>query len=67
MAEVKYPDIIVVLVGKDGNALAIVGAVKKALERAGVPEEETGKFVDEAMAGDYDNLLRVCMAWVNVE
>jgi len=63
----KYPDITVRLVGEDGNAFAILGKVKQALRLAGVSREEQLNFQDEAMAGDYDHLLRTCMEWVEVE
>jgi hypothetical protein len=66
MAEVKYPDVHVQLTGQDGNAYAIMGAVGKALRRAGASAEEIKQYQDESMSGDYDNLLRVAMAWVNV-
>lgn len=38
--EVKYPDITVKLVGNNGIAFAILGKMKTALEKAGVPKEE---------------------------
>jgi hypothetical protein len=63
---VKYPEITVELSGEDGNAFAVMGAVRKAMRRAGVPAEEIGAFCDEAMSGDYDHLLQTCMAWVEV-
>jgi hypothetical protein len=65
--EVKYPDTIVRLVGKNGNAFAILGAVKKALREDGVPQGEIDKFLEEASSGDYDHLLQTCLKWVNVE
>lgn len=62
----KY-DIKVQLTGNDGNAFAIMGAVKKALSRAGATKEEQEQYVRESMSGDYDNLLRVAMEWVEVK
>ncbi len=64
--EIKYPDIEVTLVGSDGNAFSIIGAVTKALRRGGVPKEEISLFSTEAMSGDYDKLLQTVMWWVNV-
>lgn len=64
--DVKYPDIEVELVGQDGNAFAIMGAVSKALRKAGVSKEEIDQYKEESMSGDYDNLIRVAMSWVNV-
>jgi len=63
---IKYGEITVELVGKDGNAFAIMGAVSKALRTAGVSKEEIDEFMGEAMSGDYDDLLQTCMNWVNV-
>lgn len=63
----KYPKIEVKLVGEDGNAFAILGAVSKALKKAGASKEEVIEFQEEAMAGDYDNLLQTCMRWVTVK
>jgi hypothetical protein len=63
--DVKYPDIEVQLTGEDGNAFSIIGRVRKALQRAGVPDAEIKEFSDEAMSGDYDNVLQTAMKWVN--
>lgn len=65
--DVKYPDITVTLSWEDGNAFFVMGKVVKAMRMAGVPDEEVRAFQEEAMSGDYDNLLRACMRWVNVE
>ena len=64
---IKYPNINVKLVGEDGNAFAILGRVQGALRSAGVPPEEVKAFLAEATSGDYDKLLRTCMAWVSVD
>ena len=66
MSDVKYPNVEVQLSGEDGNAFAIMGAVQKALRRAGVDAEEIAKYKEESMSGDYDNLLQTAMRWVNV-
>ena len=63
----RYPDVTVRLVGEDGNAFSIMGRVRGALRRADVPQDEIERFTAEAMAGDYDDLLRTVMAWVDVE
>jgi len=44
-----------------------MGAVTRALRQAGATHEEIAKYTTEAMSGDYNNLLRVSMEWVNVE
>lgn len=54
------------LVGQDGNAFAIMGRVRKALKDAGY-HELAKKYIEEAQAGDYDNLLAVTQEYVEVE
>lgn len=66
MSGPKYPNVVVQLVGRDGNAFAILAAVRKALRRAGVSKEEIDQYVEEAMSGDYDHLLAVTMQTVDV-
>lgn len=63
----KHDEITVKLAGEDGNAFAILGQVQKALRRGGVPQSEITEFLDEATAGDYDELLQTVMRWVNVK
>ncbi len=65
IAEPKYPDVYVQLSGEDGNAFFIIGRVRKALRQAGVSNAEIDAFGDEAMSGDYDNVLRTVMRWVS--
>lgn len=60
----KFPHIEVKLIGKDGNAFAILGHVTKAMRRHGVPDVKA--FLQEAMAGDYNHLLATAMRWVSV-
>lgn len=62
----KYPEVEVQLVGEDGNAFAILGRISYALREAEVLDKEIKEFRAEAMSGDYDNLLKVCMEWVTV-
>ena len=67
MSEPKYPDIKVKVVGEDGNAFSIIGRVSQALKRAKIPKEEIEQFQEEATSGDYDDLLRTVMNWVDTE
>jgi hypothetical protein len=62
----KYPDVEVELVGQDGNAFAILGAVSKGMRMAKLPKTEIDLFMAEAMNGDYDHLLQTCMKWVTI-
>jgi hypothetical protein len=43
-----------------------MGTVKSALKKAGASNEELDKYLADSMSGDYDNLLRVAMEWVEV-
>ena len=63
----KYKNITVQLTGQDGNAFAIMAKVSGALRKESVPEIEVEQYLSESMEGDYDNLLRTAMNWVNVE
>ena len=62
----KYPQVVVEMVGVDGNAFTILAAVRKALRQNGVPEAEVSEFVAEATSGNYDHLLATVAEWVNV-
>lgn len=64
MSNMEKPE--VKLAGEDGNAFSIIARVKKALRKAGYPEEHIEKFTEEATAGDYNNLLQVCCKYVDV-
>ena len=64
---VRFPDVTVQLSGEDGNAFFILGKVFKALCRAGATNQELKEFDEQAKCGDYNNLLRTCMEWVNVK
>jgi len=66
-SECKYPEVVVALVGGDGNACAVLGAVQKALRRAGVAREEISQYIAEATNGDYDHLLATTMRWVTAK
>jgi hypothetical protein len=63
----RYPDVVVELVGQDGNAFNILAIVNRALKSYGIEKDERDAFMAEARAGDYDHLLRTCMKWVTVE
>jgi hypothetical protein len=63
----KYPNITVELVGRDGNVFAILGACNRAMSRAGLTPVQREEFITEATAGDYDHVLRTVMNYFNVE
>jgi hypothetical protein len=62
----KY-NVTVQLTGEDGNAFAIMAAVKRGLQKAGASKEEITQYTMDSMSGDYDNLLRTAMKWVEVQ
>lgn len=53
------------LVGVNGNAFSVMGYTARALKREGL-RDLVGKMHEEAMAGDYDNLLAVCMKYIDI-
>lgn len=63
----KFPNVTVQLTGNDGNAFFIMGAVTRTMRRSGCTKEDIDKYREDAMSGDYDNLLRITMETVNVE
>lgn len=63
----RYPHARVRLVGEDGNAFAILGRTKRALQSAGASGEDVAEFMREATAGNYDQLLATVMRWVEAE
>ena len=67
-AKMKGPEITptVKLSGQDGNAFSIMGRVSEALRKNGADVEYIKTYFDESTSGDYDNLLRVAMKFVNV-
>lgn len=52
------------LVGEDGNAFSIIGRVLKALKRSDQPEA-AAEYLERARSGDYDNLLRVTLEYID--
>lgn len=66
ISEVRFPDVEVELSGQDGNAMVIIGSVRRALRRAGASAAELEEFFADATSGDYDHVLQTCMRWVVV-
>jgi len=52
------------LVGVDGNAFSVMGHTSRALKREGL-RDLVDEMREKAMSGDYDNLLRVCMEYID--
>jgi len=55
------------LVGEDGNAFAIIGRTVAAMKKAKIPKETIDEYQKKAISGDYNNLLRVTMEYVDVK
>ena len=54
------------LSGLDGNAYALMGSFSRQARKEGWSKDEIEMVMTECRSGDYDNLLRVTMDWVNV-
>lgn len=65
-SDVRYPEVVVELTGRDGNAFAIMATVSRALRRAGVSEDEILAYREESQRGDYSDLLATALRWVLV-
>lgn len=53
------------LVGVDGNAFAIMGYTARALKNEGL-RDKVSEMQQRAMSGDYNNLICVCMEYVDM-
>lgn len=56
--------VVVKLVGEDGNAFSILGRVRNAMRKAQWTSQEIEEYTKKAQSGDYNNLLRVTMEYV---
>jgi hypothetical protein len=65
---VKAPKIIpeIRLDGDYGNTFSILEKVTEELIKAGAGKEYIEKYLNEAVAGDYDHLLGVTMKYVDL-
>lgn len=53
------------LVGVDGNAFCIMGYTARALRNEGLGGK-INEMQERAMSGDYYNLIRVCLEYVDM-
>lgn len=53
------------LVGIDGNAFSIMGYTGRALKEVG-RSGLVKKMQSEAMSGDYNHLIQVCMGYIDM-
>lgn len=62
----RYPDIHVRLHSR--NPFALVSAVRAAMRKQRVDDEELRRFSDEAMAREEpDHMVDVCSSWAEIE
>lgn len=61
----KFPGVPAIVY--DGNAFAVMGAVRKAMKQNGATKEDVDAYMEEATKGDYDNLLIVSSDYVDIQ
>jgi len=66
MTSPLFPNVKVKLVGEDGNAFSIMGRIQRAMRSEGIDQNAIDKFLSECKSSDYDNLLQVCMKYVDI-
>lgn len=67
MVKIKEPRPEVELVGKDGNAFFILGAVQRVLKNSKLyTNEEIHSIMDEMTEGNYNHLLQIAMKYCEV-
>ena len=54
------------LIGEDGNVFFILGKAVREAKRAGWDEEKIKQFKEDAMSGDYNHVLQLCMEHFDV-
>jgi hypothetical protein len=57
---------IVKLVGTNGNSVALIAKARESLRKSGMSSQEIKEFVDDAMSGDYDHVLRTIMKYCEI-
>lgn len=53
------------LVGIDGNAWSIMGAVGQAMRKHGYSNQAKGEMVEDSMSGDYNHVIQTAMFWTD--
>lgn len=51
--------------GVNGNALSVVEYVKNAMRQEGASKEQIERYVEEALSGDYNKVLRISMEYLS--
>jgi hypothetical protein len=60
----RHEPAVLTLVGIDGNAMGVMGAVRRALRKAGWTSEEVDLYLKFSMSGPYEELLAYASALV---
>ena len=55
------------LSGCDGNVFSVLGKARQAAQGAGWDEEQIKAFFELAVAGNYDEVIQLCMKYFEVE
>lgn len=63
---IKHPEIVVQLVGQDGNVFNLMGIVANALRKNGFGEEVQEFITDVTSSKSYHEALAVMIRWVDV-
>ena len=51
--------------GVNGNALSVVAYVKNAMKQEGASKEQIERYVEEALSGDYNQVLMTSMEYLS--
>jgi hypothetical protein len=54
------------MVGRDGNAFAILMRARLVAEKAGVPQDEIERFATDLLSGDYSHVIKVVSDYFKV-
>jgi formylmethanofuran dehydrogenase subunit E len=53
------------LVGLDGNAWSVIGAIRQAMRHAGFSSQAQSEMSEDATSGDYNHVLQTAMFWTD--
>lgn len=66
IARPMHPQVRLAMTGESQHALFIMGRAVAAMRSAGLPEGERLTFLNEATAGNYDELLSTVRRWFTI-
>ncbi len=65
--EPKYPAVKVKIVGTNLEALPIIKECRRAMREAELDNIEIETFTDEAVSGNYQNLMKTITDWFDIQ